>query len=505
MSPLGGRESVRFDGPLADSVTSGTLRSTLKSTVVVPSNPSSGGIGKSGARRLRPMAPAEEGAYAPPAVTVELFATVSPTAGSRGAPRRYPQMTRSLPAAQLTGTAAFVAPSGEAELDSMWMAGFLDFDGAGPHGDARGVLKAELGEYERLFGVRKVAEASVATPAALIGRHEFNSAGARAARAEAAIIHGDPKTNRGYLSGVEIQRLRVLEARARSEAKAREVVKGGVKAWIDATPYARENGSLQKVLALRGEAGGRKLSRLFRPAQKLMTSAAMDNLLWLERLEAQAAVVIQRIYRKHLKRKFWKQYRSEMRGALSFQIAWRRYWIRKVAKKQKALFSMFATKVQAVERGRAERRKTLSMKQQMHEAAADIQRVWRGFTWRRKAKARTRKRQLTKILRMWRGVKGRAIADRRFLDVSATQIQRTIRGCVQKALLSAPRPRACSHCPPPHIAAGSPTRGIKSNEGLDLTHARACRLSSAVGLSGVASTSACGMSRVRPSLCGCRC
>lgn len=156
----------------------------------------------------------------------------------------------------------------------------------------------------------------------------------------------------------------------------------------------------------------------------------MDNLLWLERLEAQAAVVIQRMYRGHLKAKFWKQYLRETKGALAFQIAWRRYWTRKVAKKQKAMFDMFATKVQAAERGRVERRKTMSMKQQMHEAASDIQRVFRGWFWRRKAKLRTRKRQHAKIARMWRGAKGRAIADRRFLDVKATIIQRTIRGSV---------------------------------------------------------------------------
>jgi hypothetical protein len=183
----------------------------------------------------------------------------------------------------------------------------------------------------------------------------------------------------------------------------------------------------------------------------------MDNLLWLERLEAQAAVVVQRVYRAHLKRKFWKQYRSEQRGAIAFQIAWRRYWVRKVAKKKKMQRDFFATKVQAIERGRAERRKMLSIKQQMHEAAGDIQRMWRGFWIRRRAKARSRKRQLTKILRMWRGIKGRALADRRFLDVSATQIQRTIRGCVRTPLRAHAhahaRAHAHAHSPPPRSRA----------------------------------------------------
>jgi hypothetical protein len=61
------------------------------------------------------------------------------------------------------------------------------------------------------------------------------------------------------------------------------------------------------------------------------------------------------------------------------------------------------------------------MKQQMHEAASDIQRVFRGWFWRRKAKQRTRKRQLKKITRTWRGVKGRALAVSR-LSHSSWQI-----------------------------------------------------------------------------------
>jgi len=402
---------VRFDTPPPASPTRGA---TLRDTVLVPLRASGGGGARGGgggaSLRLAPLALGEA-----PRATAELFATVALPSGAGGgagavsgsvggaAALRFPQMTRALPAGAATGTAALVAASGAAELDSMWMAGFLDYDAAGPRGDARGVLAKQLGEYEVAFGVRRAAAVSVAAPAALVAAHAAAAPAARAAAAARLEVHADAGAPRGLLSGAEIQRLRELEARAAAEGAARAARADGVKARVAATPYARENGKLVRLLALRGEAGGRKLQRLFRPPPKALASTSMDNLLWLGRIEAQAAVVLQRAWRARLKARFWRNYVREARGALAFQKLWRKFWKKKVDEKKNRLKVFLAVEVQALERGRAERKNYANLKQAKHEAAGDIQRVYRGWYWRRKARDRNRKREATKIQRAWRG------------------------------------------------------------------------------------------------------
>jgi hypothetical protein len=101
------------------------------------------------------------------------------------------------------------------------------------------------------------------------------------------------------------------------------------------------------MLELRGETGGRKLQRLFRPAPKLMVSTTMDNLLWLTRLEAQAAILIQRAFRKGLRSKFWKKYIRENKGATLFQAAWKGFATRRRVQKKKAMKNLLAIGVQA--------------------------------------------------------------------------------------------------------------------------------------------------------------
>ena len=131
-------------------------------------------------------------------------------------------------------------------------------------------------------------------------------------------------------------------------------------AKIAATPYAQENVALRRVLALRGETGGRKLQRLFRPPPRFVQSTTMDNLLWLERLEVQAAIVIQRLFRKRLKRRLWGHILREKKGAQALQRLWRKFWVRQVEKKKSMLKNMMALKLQAAYKGRQERFRFMS-------------------------------------------------------------------------------------------------------------------------------------------------
>jgi hypothetical protein len=59
-------------------------------------------------------------------------------------------------------------PSGQAELESMWLTGFLDYDADGPRGDPRGILAAQLGDYEKRFRVQRAGAVTSARPGRLV-------------------------------------------------------------------------------------------------------------------------------------------------------------------------------------------------------------------------------------------------------------------------------------------------------------------------------------------------
>ena len=231
-------------------------------------------------------------------MTPGLFSSIPTSIGHEAV---YPQLTRSLPADMVVGAAAVNAPSGPAELENMWISGFLDYDGVGPKGESRGLLAKQLGQYEVRFGVRRAAAVSRKTTPGMIASAEKKLGGGGGGVGDGVAGGDAPKS---FLSGAEIQRLRELEARLR--------IKTGEKptANLASTPYAKENVVLRRMLELRGETGGRKLQRLFRAPPKLMVSTSMDNLIWLERLETQAAILVQRMFRKYLRNKFWRKYIS---------------------------------------------------------------------------------------------------------------------------------------------------------------------------------------------------
>lgn len=302
-----------------------------------------------------------------------------------------------------------------AELDNMWMMGFLDYDSQGPGGNSRGVLSKELAEYERMFHVRQVGEVSKAKkPTAL---DEPNTE------------QQFKESRRSFLSGVEIARMRELSLKAQEQRGSRLP---SVAERLASSAYLRENKVIRRALALRGETGGRKLARLFRPPPRVLTSSAMDNLLWLERIEAQAAVVIQRAWRGYLRKCFWRRFILEAKGAVGLQRLWRGYFTRKIVKRIRKQRDAMATRIQSVYKGRLARRRAMGEHEYQSEAARDIQRVFRGYVGRKYVKERYRKRMVVKIQRLWRGVKGRAIADRLYLDKCVTTIQRNVRMWLDK-------------------------------------------------------------------------
>jgi len=279
-----------------------------------------------------------------------------------------------------------VPTGGQAELESMWLAGFLDAD-----------------------------------------NREHAGGGKRDAGARAAVPLPDkfapPK--RSYLSGAEIARLREVETEAMEERNKW----GPTQAErLLNSAYASENDRIRKALAGRGESGARRLAKMGKasvPAS--LTSKSLDNLLYLERLEAQAAVVLQRAWRKHQRLVFWTRYLEEVAFTTYVQALWRGYCGRRRFKRIKEEKHKLAKKLQAAGRGRIARKHVNREKEFQDAAAKDIQRVYRGYFMREAARRRIRIKAAKRIQAVWRGARGRAFVDRLFLDRAATKVQRVVR------------------------------------------------------------------------------
>lgn len=343
---------------------------------------------------------------------------------------KFPALDRGPPPGGIGGAigpasaAAAPAPSGAAEVDALWLMGFLDHE----NNTQKKHHVKDFAEYETMFRThgpdcddlhRETKDDHSAAGAAN---------GAEGKAAGAGKYGGAEDRGKGgkhsFLSGAEIARLRELQHKFLAETQS----KGPTAAdRLAESAYVKENTNIRRVLALRSDAGQRKLKRLFKPLPKSLKSTAMDNLLYLERLEAQAAVVIQRALRKYLKILFWKKYLHSAKQALSIQRAWRGYKARGDAKVYKKQRETLALKLQANARGTLVRKRMKSEREWEREAAEDIQRLWRGFYFRVKARKRLRKKAAIKIQRLWRGLKGRARADRLYLDTCAGIVQRNVR------------------------------------------------------------------------------
>jgi hypothetical protein len=173
------------------------------------------------------------------------------------------------------------------ELDSMWMAGFYDLD-------QKAILKK-------------------------IGRSLF-AAGAPGGKDDDAKSTGadlwaefeDDEPDR-LADTNEFQRLlRTLRKLERQEKE-----KMG-KSGPDVVPFAsnplrKENERIQKALrdARRSKPGVSKSA---------MRSETMDKMIIIERLETQAAIIMQRAWRKKLRRRFWARFLVENRAAIEIQV-----------------------------------------------------------------------------------------------------------------------------------------------------------------------------------------
>ncbi|KAA0159602.1 hypothetical protein FNF28_05806 [Cafeteria roenbergensis] len=294
----------------------------------------------------------------------------------------------------------------------MWIVGFLHHeDHSGPEGPSA----AQVREYERRFGARTTAGADRQAAAKLDKDRAKKEAGDKAFTKE------------------ELSRMRELERQFKREAA--EARRGPLTrrekqaARLQQSAYASENRKIRKALQLRGKGGRRQLELFGSTRQRnVVKSAALENLAYLERLEQQAAVVIQRAFRKFHRILFWKKWMLASKAAVAIQRTARGFIVRRLIRDWVKQREALITKAQSVIRGKLARDEVRREREYLASAATDVQRTFRGWLHRARAAKHRLDVSATDIQRVWRGVVARSRADRLFLDSQACVVQRMVRG-----------------------------------------------------------------------------
>ena len=363
------------------------------------------------------------------------------------------------------GALAMVAA---AELDSMWVVGFVE--------DARrnqkDMLLRDLRDFVRLPGstVLPGSHAALATINLMGKPTSFNSSSsdskARAVSADrqpgndngstdhAASGVGEghkPGAGKKALTDLECLRLRELEKRLSQQSLG--VKDEDVRHNAGVRAYGAANRKLRKILrGARPPAMG--------PAIK---SEGLESVFRRNREERAAASRIQRLYKHYYRRKRFTQMILQLQGVVKIQalargviarrfvaewyarrsvmvLAWQNIirrmlsniqWGRRLALEQRA-----AARIQAAERGRAGRRKSHSVK--INLAVLRIQCLWRGSVDRARVDRLWLGALATRIQGLARVMVAKRVVGRtrRICNAAARSIQRSFRGTVaRKALL----------------------------------------------------------------------
>lgn len=221
----------------------------------------------------------------------------------RSVPRlvRLPRLpgVREGPAPLAFGAAPSDVPSAAAaEMANMWMVGFMDARGKG---DALRLRKPPP-----------------MLPGMVTGKRHFR--GGFASWRRAGTVTGRDEVDaaeRDFLAASgEFQRLlhKVKDAFYKERRKGLAAADAAAHR-IHVNPLSAENERIRRaILGARGGGAGSS------PDKLAMRSSGLDRLVLLERLEVQGAIVLQRFWRRHLRRLFWRRYLLEQRCAFHIQV-----------------------------------------------------------------------------------------------------------------------------------------------------------------------------------------
>ena len=361
---------------------------------------------------------------------------------------------------------ASLAMVAAAELDNMWVVGFVE--------DARRnqkeLLLRDLRDFVRLPGstVLPGAHAALATidlmgkptsfnasPSNLKARATSTSAGGSRRGGDASASESADGTGKGArpaagknaLTDLESLRLRELEKRLSQQALG--VKDADVRHHAGVQAYGAANRKLRKIL------GGARPPAMG-PSIK---SEGLEAVFRRNREERAAATRIQRLYKHFYRRKRFRQMILQLQGVVKVQalargviarryvaewyarrsvmvLAWQNIirrmlsniqWGRRLALEQRA-----ASRIQAAERGRAGRHRARSVKVSL--AALRIQCLWRGSVDRVRVDRLWLGTLATRIQGLVRVMVAKRVVGRtrRICNAAARSIQRSFRGTVAR-------------------------------------------------------------------------
>jgi len=308
----------------------------------------------------------------------------------------------------------------EAELDTMWMVGFLDHE---KRTEKELALK-DLSHFVSLPGGRLMPAASAQLRKIYNkDRNKLNSAERRLKK----LTPGQRKRVLGNavsaarLSEDHVLRLQEL-ARTKGGISDNHKKKKKKRPW---ELYLKETRKIRRSF---------KDKNLHNPT--CLRSRAFENLFYVERESMQAAVSIQRSYRIYQRRLFWKSVVVKSRACMVIQRYARGFIARSLVRVWLIRRSWLVIVSQSATRGKLGRMAFVEKRQAAEKAALVLQRIVRGYIGRLKCDLVRSCVGARRIQSYWRGCIARVAADKKWVQIQVTKIQRIARGFVDRMRVS---------------------------------------------------------------------
>lgn len=321
---------------------------------------------------------------------------------------------------------AEVASKSRAELEAMWMVGFLDHE---RRNEKEAALK-DLSHYISLPGgqllagvgnqIRKIYKKGDNEAADMDKRLKKMTAGQRRR------ILGS-STVAARLADEHVLRLKELERTKGGEVEAttlRAARKQAVRRNRSCMHiYKRENKKIRKAFRDRG-----KRAAAAGAPQAVMRSRALEDLFELERDRLEAVLKIQECWRTYRARQHWSLVVAKSRSVTKIQRCVRGMLARTLVRVWLLRRSWLVIVSQACIRGYLVRKNVRATLRAEQAAVTSVQAVVRGYLARIRADFVRSSLAARSIQRRWRGCVARVMADRMWLNQEVSKMQKIVRG-----------------------------------------------------------------------------
>ena len=317
-----------------------------------------------------------------------------------------------------------------AELDSMWMVGFLDHE-------TRTEKDANLRDIGDFIGL---PEGLIVPQAGVELRKIYEREQLRKSREAQRMVRGLSQTQRARLLSrkqiqVRLSEEHKLRLKELGESQGEAVLSRGsdIKRRNRATSLRKTCGR-RRLASLRiYKSESRRIRKVLlrrrpRKVQTKVRSRAIEDLFELKRIETEACLTVQRWYRRCKIHDQWKIALRKSKAAGIIQKHVRGMITRRLVKIWLIRRTWLIILAQSIVRGNRSRAETRKRRVVWFDAAKTMQRIVRGYLSRIRAKNVRKDRAAERIQKIWRGSIARVVVDKIWLHSQATKIQRIVRG-----------------------------------------------------------------------------